>query len=125
MTMPPREKLGSVWVDTATLLVGDPCQFIREPGEAPLLDWDRYVELFDEQGTTHVVPALMREDVEVLPASERAIPATRVAIANRRGGTAGLAVVVGCDGFYPVFLERGEDGEPLRLIIELGGQVEP
>jgi hypothetical protein len=125
MTMPPREKLGSVWVDTATLLVGDPCQFIREPGEAPLLDWDRYVALFDEQGATRVEPAVVVGGEEVLPASERTIPATRVAIANPRGGTAGLAVIVGCDGFYPVFLERGEDGEPLRLVIELGGQVEP
>jgi hypothetical protein len=39
--------------------------------------------------------------------------------------TVGLAVRVGCDGWYPVYLETDEGGEPSRIIIELGGKVEP
>lgn len=123
---PPREKLGSFFVDTASILIGDPCQFIKEPGEPPLLDWDRYVGLFEEQGTPHVEPAVVVDGVELIPAFARTIDAAHVAIEGPRGVNAGLAVMVGCDGFYPVYIERDEaTGEPMRLVIELGGQVKP
>lgn len=36
------KKLGSIFTDTATLLIGDPCKVLA--GDACCLDWDGYVD---------------------------------------------------------------------------------
>lgn len=94
-----RTKLGSVFTDTATLLVGDPCKILE--GDACLLGWDGYVDACGDY-TKKVVE-----------------------IPDPIGRAGALSVQVGSDGWYPVYLETDKEGKPARLVIELGGQVEP
>jgi hypothetical protein len=138
------EKLGAVWVDTATLLIGDPCRFITDPdldaGESPRMDYAEYMALWDQQGAK--VPFLddasraffarqpPSDDRDGLLAATRTIEPAFVRIVAgddpvEDSLTVGLAVRVGCDGWCPVYLETDEGGEPSRIIIELGGKVEP
>jgi hypothetical protein len=138
-------KLGSVWVDTATLLIGDPCRFIPDAGDPdptddPILDYAEYMDLWDQQGTK--VPFLddnsraffsrqpPSDDRDGLLAATRTIEPAFVRIVAgddpvEDSLTVGLAVRVGCDGWCPVYLETDEGGEPSRIIIELGGKVNP
>jgi hypothetical protein len=120
-----REKLGSFFVDTGTILIADPCQVIHDHGESPHIGYTRLIELFEEQGTPYTEPGIVLQGREVVPPLERVTPARSVTIPSRGGGVGGIAVNVGVDGWYPVFLERNKAGEMLRIIIELGGRVEP
>jgi hypothetical protein len=120
-----REKLGSFWTDTGTILLGDPCQFVHDHGETPHISYTRLFDLFEEQGRPYTEPGIVVGGEVVVPPFERVERARSVTIPSRGGGVGGIAVNVGCDGFYPVYMERDENGEPVRLIIELGGHVEP
>lgn len=119
-----REKLGAFCVDSGCVLLGDPCQFIRDGGGYHLT-YSQVGELFYEQGRVIARPAIVVDGVEVLPASGCRERATHVVLPGRSGGVAGIVATVGCDGWYPVFLESGEDGGPPRLVVELGGNVDP
>jgi hypothetical protein len=120
-----REKLGSFWVDTGCILIADPCQFIHDHGESPHISYTRLFDLFEEQGMPYTEPGIVVGGEVVVPPFERVERAWSVTIPSRGGGVGGIAVTVGVDGWYPVFLERNKAGEPVRLIIELGGHVEP
>ena len=88
-------RLGSVFTDTAALLIGDPCQVIPDCDRPPL-DWEAYIAKCGD--FTEKVVQLSDGD---------------------------LSVQVGCDGWYPVYLETDDDGQPSRLVIELGGRMTP
>lgn len=98
-----REKLGSIFTDTATLLIGDPCKVLysSDDQERNHFTWEAYVDLCGD---------FCRKVVEV---------------PDLLGRAGALSIQVGADGWYPVYLETDEDGRPARLVIELGGQVEP
>jgi hypothetical protein len=83
------------------------------------------LDLFEEQGRPYTEPAIVVGGKVVVPPFERVERARSVTIPSRGGGVGGIAVTVGVDGWYPVYLERNKAGEMLRLIIELGGQVKP
>ena len=127
-----RTKLGSIWVDTATLLIGDPCQILKQtdkdcltyndlvnlifPGK-PESEIQRVDELLKKRGK------LTKEELEELSVKlKMPDPKKIVEIKNSYGGTGALAIGTGSDGYYPVYLEKDEKGE--RLIIELGGKNE-
>jgi hypothetical protein len=124
MSKPPREKIGSFLVDSATVLVGEPCHLVPGEGKAPLVTYDRLKEMFHEQGRAWTEPAIAAGGVEVVPAAERRERAAVAAIPAPGGGTAGLAISVGYDGWCRVYLERDDRGDPERIIIEIG-YVEP
>ncbi len=130
-----REKIGSFWVDTGTVLIGDPCQFLAGEGEPPRITYDSLSRLWHEQGET--VPSLDDREKEVFaklpPSPERddLLAATRVIrpdfirVDAPSGQPGGFVITVGNDGWYPVYLERDKYGEPKRIVIELGGYVKP
>lgn len=113
-----REKVGSFWTDTGTVLLGDPCHFIPDDdgsGVPPV----RYLALMESFRGDPIEP-----EVITAPDGRRhefarfgpEKPAVTV-------GSAGLAVRVGCDGWCHVYAERDESGVD-RLIIEVG-RTEP
>lgn len=120
-----KDKIGSIWVDSGTILIADPCHVIPGKGEPPKIDYDRLGELFYAQGRRYTEPAVVIAGEEIIPAGERVERALHVTIPSEGDGVGGIVVGVGCDGWFPVFLEKDQDGEPLRIIIELGGQVKP
>jgi hypothetical protein len=114
------EKVGTFNVNTGLVLIGDPAQFVNNPDKTPLLTFDRLQEMHEEQGKRWVRPAIFLEGNEVIPAQEQVERATVVAVDDGSGGTAGVVVTVGTDGFCPVYLRRNKDGNPERLTIEIG-----
>jgi hypothetical protein len=98
--MRDRQKIGSFFTDTATVLVGDPCKVIQDDGRR--ISWEEYLDLL------------------------LAAPDGPVHIRDSRGQTGAIAVPTGADGWYPVFLEPGDGEDDFgRIVIELGGHVEP
>lgn len=95
-----REKLGSFFTDTATILMGDPCRFVKEPGEAQEITYSELMDLWR---------FMERENYTARETPERT----------------GVMVNVECDGFYPVYLVRNAKGVAVRIEIELGGQTKP
>lgn len=108
------EKLGSFWVDTATVLIGDPCQLL--PSANPddtvpsttrhqlieLFQGSRQEELVEIAGVVHIFHSAPGwKDHVVIP-----------------GGS--LAVRVGTDGWCHVHLVRDARGAPRRIIIDIG-----
>jgi hypothetical protein len=132
-----RTKLGSVWTDIATLLIGDPCRFIKEPGESPEITHIQMIEICHSSETADAES----EEFDRIMAEIKANPGrfkelfpklprlSRDSTANYEGRQIpphkGLVVNVESDGYYPVYLVRNAKGEPVRIEILLGGKVEP
>jgi hypothetical protein len=112
-----RIRIGSFFTDTATILIGDPCQFIRDErdfGEKRKeLNYMEFVDMWQAQA-------------KKVPGFFMPVEPNHIEIPNRHNGVAGIAVRTGSDGWYPVYLEYDEDDqEPVRVVIELGGKVSP
>ncbi len=135
--MKDRKKLGSIWVDTATILVGDPCQLLAdgERSKVPVYA-DLLRRIFPSRSPAEEARAhelLSRpEELSVAELTElneltRMPPPNRVVLLpNRSGeGIAAISILTGSDGFYPVYLEYDAEDNAARLVIELGGKVEP
>jgi 2-hydroxy-3-keto-5-methylthiopentenyl-1-phosphate phosphatase len=122
------EKLGSVWVDTAQIIIGDPCQILKtEDNQVPTFE-ELHNKIFY---TADVVDDLIDEARSVNSSSEatelirrlqKIMPKFRrfVTFANNNGFTGAIAVLCGTDGWYPVYLEYNDQGNPHRIIIEIG-----
>jgi hypothetical protein len=95
-----REKLGSFLTNTASILIGDPCRFVKDKGEPSEITYTGLMDLWRFH--------------EMVNYSARETPSRT-----------GVAVNVECDGWYSVYLVRDADGVPVRLEIDLGGKVEP
>jgi hypothetical protein len=95
-----RDKLGSFWTDTSTILIGDPCQFVPLEGKEPKFRYRQLGDLWDFMTRANY--------------SARETPDKE-----------GVMVDVECDGYYPVYLVRDAKGNPVKLEIILGGQTEP
>lgn len=135
--MKKRTKLCSVWSDTASLIVGDPCQLLtdvrlgrRVPTyndllglvfpERPQGDRERVKELLGRGDQ------LSQSDLkELIEESASATSNKVVTLLNERGGAGAVYIQTGCDGYYPVYLEYDSKGEGVRIVIELGGKVSP
>lgn len=133
-----REKLGSLWIDTATVIVGEPCALIADRrGDGPPIEYIDFVGLWREQGTR--VPDPMAEQLVRLseqlgkPVPDDMRDATQVreadhiTVRNAHGTPGAFAVrtLENCDGWAAVYLERDKDGRPRRLIVDLNTKVEP
>lgn len=122
--MTTREKLGSIWVDTANLLIGDPCQLLASE-DSPVPTYDDLMKLkfpATVEGYEELLASIERGEKPVIPLAK--IAPNPVLLSNRHGGVGAICYSTGCDGYYPVFVEY-EDDKAKRLVIELGGQVEP
>lgn len=130
----PREKLGSVWIDTATVIVGDPCQLLPDNrgGRGGRAGRDNqtnytyagYMVQAIEQGPKH------EPDVRVIHGQrfetpQRQEPAQVVRLPSGGDSSAAIAVRTceGCDGWAAVYLERDRQGRPRRLIVDLVTKV--
>jgi hypothetical protein len=76
------EYVGDVWVDSGTIVIGDPCYLRKETH--PIQDWDSFVELVHEAGS----PKIM------------SLPNGTTLIQPGRG-----------DGIYPVEVKRTRHGD--------------
>jgi hypothetical protein len=137
-----RTKLGSVWTDVATILIGDPCRFVKNPDESPEITYDELMAILrppmtDAESAEY---AELEAKLSVEPSAKKALGLLRKMnelLKNSRSRDIsnyearqipphkGLAVNVGCDGYYPVYLVRNAKGEPVRIEILLGGRGEP
>lgn len=120
-----REKIGSFWVDTGTILLADPCQVVPVSKKKTRWTYKDLLSLFYTQGTAYTEPALVHDDHVIFPARERTQRAEHITLRSDGNGVAGIVITVGVDGWYPVYLERNADGTPKRIIIECGGHTEP
>lgn len=109
-----RQKLGSFFVDTGTLLLADPCKVLPDE-DGPRITYDSLLELWNAGDTSVVIGGMS------MPVQQSH---QFVAVKDARGNNGAIAVSVGNDGWYPVFFERDESGAE-RIVIELGGQVKP
>lgn len=109
-----RELLGSIWTDTAMLVVGDPCQLITDETE---------YEAFCDRGEQYTETPMVVGG-KILSMLFCVVQKTWE-VKNNLDGTGAIAVRTGTDGYFPVYLERDEQGKPFRLIVELSGLVEP
>lgn len=130
---PTREKVASIWVDTASLLIGDPCQTLRskrDKSKVPTYE-DLLKARFPE--SEHPLPDLEKllkegktaEEIWKVWKESRPVYQETVVFQNNHGTVGAVCLNVGNDGYYPVYLERNNKGEPRRIIIELGGKVKP
>lgn len=96
-----REFVGSLWIDTASVMVGDPCQLLSSADQMYLNMERRAAD----------------------DASEEYSPV----YATKDGSPVGSAIVScthsRCDGWAWVWIERDKNGEPLRLIVDLSTKV--
>jgi hypothetical protein len=83
------ELLGSVWIDGACIAVGDPCALFGDRGELT----EKFLNESPEGGVL---------DLE-----------------KDRGFVVTTGVEFPSDGFYRVYLERDDDGYPLKVIVDL------
>ncbi len=133
-----RDKLGSIWVDTATLIIGDPCQLLAskkdEETKVPTYDDLMKMTFPRESPETHArVNELMarlptdkmtQKDMEELQESMMMPSPNKVVLMkNSNGGVGAISYQTGSDGYYPVYVEYDAKGKATRLVIELGGQV--
>ena len=100
------EKIGSFWTDTAMVLVGDPCQFLRSKWKEVFtgLGYDDYLKLWNN---------------DFVNGKYISVPN------NHDTQMAGMAILTGCDGWHHVYLERDEQGEPSKLVVDLVAKTKP
>src|SRR4051794_14717268 len=105
-----REKLGSFWVDTATVLVGEPCVLIADP---PRIDYAAFAGLFQGEPAEDEVVTIKGEEFRFGRREAR----KQVASVDIDGVPRGFGVSVGTDGYCHVFVERDRHGDVKRIII--------
>jgi len=127
-----REFVGAFWVDTAMVLVGDPCQVLQNDDctkPAPT-----YKELMDKFFPPHprdervdqilAKPGPTTEELkEALERIQRPMTPNVINFSNTHGQPGSFALQTGTDGWYHVYKESNENGV-VRIIIECG-LVEP
>jgi hypothetical protein len=135
--MKKREKLGSIWVDTASLLIGDPCQLLSSVDSQALTYEDLLKLIFSTRSTKDkkrrsnlfdlgLKSGLSEADAKELMDLSMIVPPNKVVtIENSQGNIGAINYMTDCDGYYPVYVEFRTTGEPARLVIELGGKVRP
>lgn len=131
-----RDKLGSIWVDTATLIIGDPCQLLVSGKDTKVPTYDDLMKLafpgkspetharVDELMAKLVSDKMTQEEMEELKEGMM-IPSPNkvVLMKNSNGGVGAISYQTGSDGYYPVYVEYDDKGKATRLVIELGGKV--
>ena len=103
------EKIGSFWVDTANVLIGDPCQVLTDERYQELMEKLFYCdesETIQIAGETLTLPRMKTERFVPLP--------------NRHGADGAFSINTGTDGWYPVYVEYDDDDNPVRIVIEIG-----
>lgn len=122
-----RIKLGSFWTDTASLLLGDPCQLLPPRGQERLT-WEDFQEQVARASQALAPPPRQITGPDgvrlTLPWLSSPPPGMVLSVPGH-GAEAAVRVQVDSDGYYPVYLEYDEHGQPCRVVIELGGQVRP
>lgn len=127
-----RVLVGSIWTDTGSLIIGDPCQLLSsQDGDA--MCYEKLLSLvYPESSKNDRMQELANrgdlnkeEILELVELMKADVPVvnSQLPIPNMTGGTAALNLLVGSDGYYPVYLEKDETGE--RIVIELGGKIQP
>src|SRR6478752_2841058 len=95
-----REYIGSIWTDVAALILGDPCRIIRDDRRPDgTIEYGDYVAMKCDRNRDPQDPLKIEKHSIVVPTVE------------------------GCDGWCKVYVERGKDGWPLRLIVDLDAKV--
>lgn len=127
-----RAWVGAFWVDTAMVLVGDPCQVLQNedctkpaPTYKELIDkffpshprGERVDEILAKQGPT---TDELREALDLI---QRPPMPTAVSFQNTHGDAGSFALQTGTDGWYHVYKEYNSNGV-VRIIIECG-KVDP
>lgn len=129
-----REKLGAIWIDTAAVIVGEPCFLVRGPdGPARRPTWGQFVASWEEQGEdvpddaargANALAALRGLGVEPLPEMRKS-PTDVVRLGRDGAGAIAVRTLENCDGWARVYLDRDREGRPRRLIIDLNTTTEP
>jgi len=105
---PTLEKIGTINVDSSTLLLGEPSYLITEDGKKPPLSfrefWDKFTTLQTQYCDTN--DALVTHHESVL-------------LRGKKNKTKAVGVKLAKDGNFPVYVERNRGGKVVKIIVDM------